>query len=414
MVKPSVNSLKLSKRKPGAVQTIPASADERRRKSVSLSRQNAWKKKSREEPAPDAGAITMFRPGDVLTAAGRTMNSGRGVDKSVGDIDAAISLAREQISPNIERRMSLGEKSPMEPSKQPYSSGRKSVTEDLTNASKTLNESSPPPNHESRQVEDIDTDGIETVWRGPSPVSSSATLPAQPPASIALSASSATRLPPPHRIQNDITRQNASGDSAPAGRPPPPSRLSSLTTPRTPSDDGNSTTNSLPTLMEDSGRTWTGELLYSTELKSLGSIRLHIPESSTRIKRVPKFSKTVLCLQKLLTIQYITRKWLSTSAHPTNKPECLSVQFQNSQSQSTLVEILKRTESVGLVIDEACTLLFFLKYNDRLRRLFIGDGTSEPIGVALLQPLELPNSLNDNSPADEVQLFQFFMLIFSF
>ena len=415
MAKPSVNSLKRSKRKPGeADQAAPANADERRRKSLSLTRQNTWKKKRGEEPVPDAGAIMMFRPGDVLTAGGRTMKSGRGVGKSVGDIDAAISFTQEQPSPTIKKRMSFGEKFPEDVSKQPDSSGSKSFTEALADAWKTLAEPSPPLNHGSRPVGDIDKDGMGTAWRGPSPVSSSATVPVQTLASIPPSASSATRAPPPHRMQNE-TRQSASGDSVPASRPPPPpGRVSSLTTPRTPSDDGSSTTNIVPTLTEDSSRTWTGELLYSTELKSLGSIRLHVPESSTRIQRVPNFSKSVLCLQKLVTARYVTQKWLSASAHPTNKPECLSVQFQNSQSQSTLVEILKSTESVGLVIDEACTLLFFFKYNDRLRGIFIGDSTSEPIGVALLQPLELSNSLNDNSPADEVQPFRFLMLTVSF
>ena len=414
MAKSSLNSLKRSKRKPGeAAKAAPVNADERRRKSLSLTRQTTWKKKRGEEPAPDAGAITMFRPGDVLTAAGRTMKSGRGVEKSVGDIDAAISLAQEQTSPSIKRRMSFGEKFPEDLPKQSDSLGSKSFAEAHADATKTLIERSPPPNHESRLAEDIDMGGMETAWRGPSPVSSSATLPSQTPSSIALSAPSAIR-PLPHRMQNE-TQQSASGDSVPVGRPPPPpGRVSSLTTPRTPSDDGSSTTNILPTLTQDNSRTWTGELLYSTELESLGSIRLHVPESSTRIQRVPKFSKTVLCLQKLITAQYVTQKWLSASAHPTNKPECLSVQFQNSQSQSTLVEILKSTESVGLVIDDACTLLFFFKYNDRLRGVFIGDGSSEPIGVALLQPLELSNSLNDKSPADDVRPFRYLMLTVSF
>jgi hypothetical protein len=160
----------------------------------------------------------------------------------------------------------------------------------------------------------------------------------------------------------------------------------------------------LPTVPEDSSRQWTGDLLYSKDLASFGTIRLHIPESSIRIPKLPTFAGPTICLKKLVSAQYLTEKWLSTTAHPSKKPDCLIAEFANLESQTALVYLLQNSSSAALVIEENCTLIFFPKHNSRLRPLFNVDSSNNPIGVALLNPLEnFDSSIAEPSHADEVR-----------
>ena len=159
----------------------------------------------------------------------------------------------------------------------------------------------------------------------------------------------------------------------------------------------------LPTLPEDGGRTWTGELLYSKDFASFGTIRLLIPQSSTRIEKLPSFTTPSLHLSKLISTSYLGKKWFSATAHPSKKPECLVVEFQNSHAQKMLADYFKKTDSAGLVLGNSYILIFFLKYNDRLRPLFNGDASSSPIGVALLhESLNIPEFITKASKADDV------------
>jgi hypothetical protein len=152
---------------------------------------------------------------------------------------------------------------------------------------------------------------------------------------------------------------------------------------------------------------WTGELLLSKENSSLGTIRLAIPQSSLKIEHLPAFSKPSICLRKMLSVQYLNKKWFSATAHPSKKPDCLQVHFQNRDAEKTLVDALRATDSAGLVLEETFTLLFFFKQNDRLRNLFNNDSASN-VGVALLPGLNLTDMEAPVHPAAEV-----FLLIFS-
>jgi hypothetical protein len=162
-------------------------------------------------------------------------------------------------------------------------------------------------------------------------------------------------------------------------------------------------------LNEDPGprRMWTGELVYSKKQAPLGQIRLHIPQSSTRITKLPVFSSERLCIAKMISSQYLNKRWFSPTANPSKKPECLLVEFLDKDAQKTLVHALRITDSAGLVFEETCTLLFFFKPNERVRILFNGDGSiaQNPIGVALLDPIKLPATSSQIYPGDEVSSY---------
>jgi len=88
--------------------------------------------------------------------------------------------------------------------------------------------------------------------------------------------------------------------------------------------------------------------------------------------------------------------------HPSKKPECLRVEFQNQDAQTALLDALRTVDAAGLVLEATCTLLFFFKHNERLRTLFNGDGSSNPIGVALLGPIAPPDLSSQTYTGDEV------------
>lgn len=390
----SMNSIRPARRKPGeSINTVQP--DERRQRNVTnltMSHRYNIKKRQAQEPPPDASAIAVFRPDAVLTAAARTMKSGRGYENAIGDIDTAISIS--QATPagdrKPERKPDAVEKGTESPK---VRSRRSSVTDAVSNALKFRDENktrvsetslvtrSPvsPVNIFAESIdEEVDTNALADAWlkNAPIPVHSS-------PRRASFSAES-SRLPEQPPRHNSISTQNA---------------------PRIiPASDSNQPPGIeiLPALSEDASRTWTGELLYSKERASFGPIRLFIPQSSIRIKQLPKLGSSI-CLMKMLSTQYLSQKWFSKTAHPTKKPECLLVEFQNKDSQTKLVDALRKTDSAGLVCEENFTLIFFFKHNERLRMLFNGDASSGPIGVALLEGVKLEALDAPSSKADEVK-----------
>ena len=391
-MKRSMDSIKPAKRKSGQpVNTVRA--DVKRSQPLSYSQMNNIKKKQGQEPPPDTSVIAVFRPGAVLTATARNMKTGMGYQKAVGDIDTAISLTqRRDTSTFLERKEPIVEKpQPANPLGR-----RTSVTEALAIAAKITSEAAPKPREKSRSplvspvkgrvkspvatsdtMEDVDNAILQEAWFRTNPAS-------------------------PTRVRR------ASFSSTESSRPPRPlplRRNSSTGLTMSPISDSfpSPTIDILPTLTEDGGRTWTGELLYSKDFASFGTIRLLIPQSSTRIEKLPSFSASSLHLSKIVSTSYLCKKWFSATAHPSKKPECLVVEFENNQAQKTLADILKNTDSAGLVIENSCILIFFLKYNDRLRPLFNGDASSSPIGVVLLhQTFNIPEFITKASKADEV------------
>jgi len=107
----------------------------------------------------------------------------------------------------------------------------------------------------------------------------------------------------------------------------------------------------------------------------------------------------------MLSAQYLSTKWFSKTAHPNKKPECLLVEFLNKDAEKTLVDALRNTDSAGLVCEETFTLLFFFKHNERLRMLFNGNASSGPVGVALLDGVNIEAPAAQVSKADEVIRF---------
>jgi len=385
----SLNAIKPAKRKAGQTNSAVRS-DDRRGLPKSLSHLNNIKKKQRQELPPDPSQIAVFRPDSVLTSAGRSMRAGVGFDKAVGDVETAISLAQRRDSPPfVERKEPPVEK--LIPSVPP--GRRTSVTEALAKASKIREEAGPPkqrpklspilamiqsPKDVDLPMEDIDANVLAEAWLNPPSVS------------------------PPHPRRNSFS----SPESYHPARPPPPRRNSTAVVHASPEPEPfePSTIDVMPAVPEDSSRTWTGELLYSKDLASFGMIRLHIPESSIRIPKLPTFGGATIRLKKLVSAQYLNEKWLSTTAHPSKKPECLIAEFANPGSQTALVHLLQNSSSAALVIEETCTLIFFPKQNSRLRPLFNVDSSSNPIGVALLNPLEnFDSSIAEPSPLDEVR-----------
>ena len=390
-MKRSMDSIKPAKRKSGQpVNTVRA--DDRRSKPMSYGQMNTIKKKQAQEPPPDASAIAVFRPDAVLTATAKKMKTGMGYEKAVGDIDTVISLTQRKETSLLERKEPIIEK----PRLTNPLGRRPSVTEALARAAKITSEAIPRAREKSMSplaspvkspvkspvaisdtMEDVDTAVLQGTWFRTSPAS-------------------------------PIQVRRASFSSTESSRPPrplPPRRnsLTGFTTSPISDSFPNSAIDVLPSVAEDVGRTWTGELLYSKDSASFGTIRLLIPQSSTRIKKLPSFSAPSLHLSKLISTSYLSKKWFSATVHPSKKPECLVAEFQNNQAQKTLADILKNTDSSGLVLENSCILIFFLKYNDRLRPLFNGDASSSPIGVALLhETLNIPEYITNASKADEV------------
>jgi Chromo (CHRromatin Organisation MOdifier) domain len=385
-------------------------------KPLSLSRQNALRKKRREEPAPDVNAIPVFRPADVLTAAGKAMRSGLGVAHAVGNIDTAISMVHEQIQPTsaksekfppsavsenfppsaVSERFPTSAKSegfPVEPPGRPYSPERReSVQSDSL-------------------MDDLTNDEILSLW----PSLNSTASPPRPSETSALHfppVSSTSRALPRSRS----ARHSVSGDTAVPNKPPPARRPSLNLASRNVESASAMSLSPSKILPTPETRTWTGELVCSAEREPFGGIRLTVPDASTRIQTVPKFGGATLHLEKLVPIHFVASRWLSPEADHTRKPPCLAVLFINNDSEIKLADILQRTQSVGLVLERTCTIVFFNKANERSRLLFDLDRVSNSgaIGVAVLQPLSLSKSLKDNSPVDEVRLFSFHVLTASF
>lgn len=392
----SMNSIKPARRKTGeAVNSLQP--DERRQKLLNMSYRNNIKRKQRQEPPPDASAIAVFRPDAVLTSGARSMKSGRGYEKAVGDIDTAISISQSATSAplsadSVEPKSAITEKSAESPTPRRR---RSSVSDAISQALKFRDENKP---------EAVD---VSPVIQSPvSPVNTFSETVAEGTGTQALAEA---RLKNAHAPMLSPTRRASysAESSRPPQRPPPlrsdstgnvnvPLRIIAASdTFQTPEID------ILPTLSEDDSRTWTGELLYSKERSSLGQIRLLIPQSSIRIKQLPKLGSSI-CLSKMLSVEYLSRKWFSKTAHPSKKPECLLVEFESKEAQKRIVDALRNTDSAGLVCEETFTLLFFFKHNDRLRMLFNGDASSGPIGVALLDGVNIEATEFPVSEADEV------------
>jgi hypothetical protein len=394
-MKLSMNSIKSARRKHGD----PVSAvlsDDRRQKRMSYSHLNNIKKKQGVEPPPDASSITLFRPNDIKTKTGQTMKSGMGYDKAVGDIDRGIPLSQKRDTPPLlVRKDSTVEKQPPIPSSS--TARRSSVAEAVAFATKIQNAAAlKSPNVVSPTTTSDTKEHVDTTAQV---VTSSRPLPA---------------ISRPERR----TTSHSSDSSKPLA-PFPPRRNSSgsvIMSPETPmvGIPQPPMIGVIPTLTQDASRVWMGELTYSKEFASLGVIRLFIPQSSTRIKNLPPFSDSSLCLQKLVSAHYLTKKWFSPFAHPSKKPECLTVEFESDQAQKSLVDMLRNTDSAGIVLEKTCTLLFYFKHNDRLRTLFNTDTSSCPIGVALLQPIELSDAITEESKADQVHFPSRLGLIASF
>jgi hypothetical protein len=149
-------------------------------------------------------------------------------------------------------------------------------------------------------------------------------------------------------------------------------------------------------------RTWEGELFYGKIPKSLGMIRLLIPQSSFRMERLPTFSGPSICLSKMLSAHCITTKMFPKTPLPGAKHECLLVEFTERESQSLLVDMFRRMDSAGMVFEETCTLLFFFRPNERLRNLFNSDASTAPITVAVLPPMHVMDLESNVSNADKV------------
>jgi len=412
-----LNAIRPAKRKPGQTPTAAVRSDDRRR-PMTLSHLNNIKKKQAQEPPPDTSAIAVFRPDAVLTAAGRMMKSGRGYQNAIGDIDVAISLSQtKDVVPSLNRRPSTTEITPSESptlSKPKENAARPSVQDALARAAEikeadagkvtpSAPASAPPPPltplpHRTHSPvrspvrspvkttathPDFDKTAFVNAWAKP-------LEPPPPPRSSRLPKRNSTSIDsyrPPLRMDEITISPTASIETLPA---PPPAELTHAEI--------------LPAQMSEDhgGRTWTGELTYGRKESPLGQIRLLIPQTSIRITKLPTFSRNRLCLSKVISAHYLSQRWFSPTLHPSKKPECLYVEFQDKEKLKTLVDALRSTDSAGLVFDESCTLLFFFKGNDRIRGLFNGDGSSSPIGVALLDPLQLPEPMTEVREGEEV------------
>ena len=393
----SMNSIKPARRKP--VDSVNTHQPDERFKNrpLSLSHRNNIKKRQGQEPPPDATAISVFRPDAVLTNAARTMKSGRGYEKAIGDIDTAISISQasgfgdQKTEPP---KPVIAEKAPESPKQR---SRKSSVTDAISNALKFRD------NNRSKTVD------TSPVIR--SPVSPVRTFPEpieEEPDTNASANAQPNNAPVPARSPIRRTSYSADSSKLPEQQLPPPRKNSgSYIIPRIiPTSDIVQPPQSdiLPTLAEDASRTWTGELLFSKELASLGQVRLFIPQSSIRIKQLPKLGSSIW-LTKMLSAQYLSTRWFSKTAHPNKKPECLLVEFLNKDAEKTLVDALRNTDSAGLVCEETFTLLFFFKHNERLRMLFNGNASSGPVGVALLDGVNIEAPAAQVSKADEVIRF---------
>ena len=388
----SLNAIKPAKRKPGPTESAVRSDERRQPIPKTISQINNIKKKQRQEPPPDPSQIAVFRPDSVLTSAGRLMRAGVGFDKAVGDVETAISLARKiDIPPFVQRKEEMTQKSIASV----HSGRRTSVTEALAKAGKIREEA-----------------GSQT--QGPKLSPALAKIPSPEQVDHSMEAVHTTppanaQLNPP--VYPTLPRRNSlsSADLSPPTRPPPPRRnstalLRSSSDPAVESGFEPQLIDVMPTVSQDSSRTWTGKLFYSKDLASFGIIRLLIPESSIRIPNLPKFSGSSVCLQKLVSIQYLSERWLSATAHPSKKPDCLIAEFADQGRCDALVYLLETSSSAALVIEETFTLIFFVRHNDRLRNLFNLDSSNNKIGVALLDPLEkLDQSIGEPSHADEVR-----------
>ena len=389
----SINSIKPARRKPGeAVNSLPP--EERRQKLLTMSHRNSIKKKQRQEPPPNPNAIAMFRPDAVLTSGARSMKSGRGYEKAIGDVDTAISISQPSTSAplsadSVESKSTITEKRAESPAPRRR---RSSVSDAISQALKFRDENKP----ESADVSPV-------VQSPLSPVNPLVETVAEDADTQALAEAWLKNAHPP--MLSPRRRASYSAESSRPQRSPP--RRNSTINVNVPSIIAASDPfqppeiNIPPTLSEDDSRTWTGEILYSKERSSLGSIRLLIPQSSKRIKQLPKLGTSVW-LSKMISAEYLSRKWLSKTAHPTKKPECLLVEFESKEAQKSIVDALRNTDSAGLVCEETFTLLFFFKHNDRLRMLFNGDASSGPIGVALLDGVKIEATEFPVSEADEV------------
>jgi hypothetical protein len=382
--KRSLNAIKPAKRKPG--ETAPnVQSDDRRQKvkpPLTLMGRNNLKKKQRQEPPPDTSAIATFRPNTILTKAARNMRSGRGIEKAVGDIDTAILAQTKDTSPIVEEPKATPERKSVDTTP----TRRNSVSDAIARAAKIRDEEgqrtasqSPISPFKPLQLhsDDAETALLSEAWQKgagppPSPTLRRASYSAEP----------RPPRPAPPRL-NSTGKIPTSAETSPIDPAPVPM------------------VDVLPTLTENDNRTWTGELLFSKENSSLGTIRLAIPQSSVKIKQLPAFSNPSICLRKMLSVQYLAKKWFSATVHPSKKPDCLLVHFQNRDSEKTLVDALRATDSAGLVLEETFTLLFFFKQNDRLRNLFNNDSTSN-IAVALLPGLNLTDLETPVHPSAEV------------
>ena len=395
----SLNKIKPAKRKPGDTRSTIHSDERRSSKPLSLSHRYNIKKKQLQEPPPDASSIAIFRPDAVLTAAGRTMKSGRGYDKAVGDIDTAISISQQIPSPppttvsgrkdplraDVERKVEIEKRqASLNPGR------RNSVAEALAIATKIKEDAAAPKRAATEKPR-----SPGSSFTSPTDFSPSAVMDVD---SLILADPWLNRRPSTATLRR-ISDPGVSSAHHPS-LPPQSSdgSVNEVSHPR-----------ALPTtisLAEDDRRTWTGDLLYSQERALVGKIRLFLPQPSVRLKKLPKFSDSSIWLQKLISVQYLSKVWFSFAAHPRRKPECLLIEFKSKDIQQKLTHWLRHSDSAGLVLEKNFTLIFFHKQNERCRSLFVGDTSSNSIGVAFAQPLSLGESIREGTAVDQVRLIR--------
>jgi Chromo (CHRromatin Organisation MOdifier) domain len=412
--------LKPAKRAPG--ETVPSTirSDDRRTKMpLTLAGRNNIKKKQRQEPAPDMGEIAMFNPASVLTPGGRTMKSGRGVEGAIGSIDKVI--AQRTIEPRrpLERKEPRAESPRKQSTTQAgldLSARRPSVADAINNAEKIQEGAARRPREPARDISPIRSPNRSPIR---SPIIEEPELSPEINTSILkdawLKGIPASRPSPQKPRGRGFQRDTAPNRSNTDAFRPPASHRRNTSDNQPMSPDFPMTESFHPPSMEvppivaqDASRTWDGELLYGRGTKSLGTIRLSVPQSSIRLETIPLFSGPSLSLTKMISTRYLTTKMFLAKPQSSAKPECLLVDFTETDSQTKLVDIFRKMDCAGVVLEEFCTLVFYFRLDDRLRNLFNGGGSTAPISVAVLPPFNIANIASANRTGAEVCISKLF------
>jgi hypothetical protein len=110
----------------------------------------------------------------------------------------------------------------------------------------------------------------------------------------------------------------------------------------------------------------------------------------------------------MMSTRYLTKKMFAINPLLYTKPECLLVDFTEADAQTKLVDVFRKMDCVGVVLEESCTLLFYFRPDDRLRNLFNGGGSTAPMSVAVLPPFNIANSASANPKGAEVYISKLF------